>query len=397
MCISLHWDGTSEHRGLASTPICCGVGNTNNCDVSTQFCIAYIPKVPDDSPEFRKSARSTAVKFSIRQQCIAAILRVLEASAEHGVICKLPNLQGITISRVLVPRLCSMNLDQPEAQLFFGMLNRTSCSKCKWRRGYSAFRTCSKQSGPAVKRLYHMAQSGGVHSEAAGQKLKRWGFNASRKCCLLEGEFKHLLVNLPGDDTPEVYPCVDYRDRMHGLTMFLHRVITQTLDGLSKKILSGPSRLLLDQRLRFVCHRRSFREPGTLRSYRVQKTIFSDVGMTAVDKVCLIFLLPHVLGPNADLFPENIRQPLLTAVSYAQLLLIAVRGRRSYTVPELRRIFDDGFKIMFAALQSVLFVDYNKRATLHQLHPNTHKAPTTQPLQKRLVQKCFDACYYCLQ
>ena len=53
MGISLHWDGTSEHRGLASTPICIGVANTNNCDVKTQFCLAYIPKVPDDSPEFR--------------------------------------------------------------------------------------------------------------------------------------------------------------------------------------------------------------------------------------------------------------------------------------------------------------------------------------------------------
>ena len=382
MCVSLHWDGTSEHRGLASTPICVGVTNTNNSDVSTQYCLAYIPKVPDDSPEFRKGPQATQIKFSIRQQCIAAIMRVLDDSAEHGVICTLPNQDGIGVARVLVPRLCAMNLDQPEAQLFFGMLNRTSCSKCKWRRGYSAFRTCSKQSGLAVKRLYRMAKPGGAFCDVATQKLKRWGFNAKRKCCLLEGGLQHLLVNLPGAD--EVFPCVDYRDRMHGLTMFLHRVVTQTIAGLSKKILSGPSRLLLDQRLRFVCQRRSFREHGTRRSYRVQKTIFSDVGMTAVDKVCLIFLLPHVLGPDADMFPRAVRQPLLTAVAYAQLLLIVVRGRRNYTVPELRRIFDDGFKLLFGALQSLLFIDYNERATLHQRHPTKHKAPTTLSLKERI-------------
>ena len=38
MCISLHWDGTSG-GGIQSTPICIGVGNTNNCSADTQCCI----------------------------------------------------------------------------------------------------------------------------------------------------------------------------------------------------------------------------------------------------------------------------------------------------------------------------------------------------------------------
>ena len=381
MCVSLHWDGTSAHRGLASTPICIGVANCNNNDVSTQFCIAYIPKLPDDSPEFRKSSIATSVKFSIRQQCISAILRVLEAAAERGVLCNLRNRFGKTVTRALLPRLFAMNLDQPEAQLFFGMLNRTSCSKCIWRKGYSAFRTGTKQDGRAVLRLYNMVRQGGQRARTAAEKLRRWGFNPKRKCCLIGG-FEKLLVRLPGGPF-EVFPCVDYRDRMHGLIMFIHRAVHETLDGLSKSILSGPSRLILDQRLNYVCQRRCFRDPVTRRSYRVQKSIFSDVGMTASDKACCIFLLPHVLGPKADIVPENVRHPLLSAIAYAQLILIAVRGRRGYTEPELKMIFDEGFKIMFSALQSLLYIDYNTRAANHQSNPAKFKAPTTSKRQTR--------------
>ena len=277
-----------------------------------------------------------------------------------------------------------LGLDQPEAQLFFGMLNRTSCSKCKWRKGYSAFRSCTKQNGEAVKRLYNIVQQGGTHEVAAREKLKRWGFNGSRQCCVPEVCDK-LLVRLP--ELSEVFPCVDYRDRMHGLTIFVHRVITETLASLSKTIISGPTRRMLDRRLRFVCERRGFRLPDTRRSYRVQKTIFSDVGMTATDRVCVIFLLPHVLGPEAAIVPASVREPLLTAISYSQLILIAVRGCRGYTRSELERIFDQGYIILFGALQSLLHIDYNKRSELHAAHPAKFKAPAVTRRIDRIWRK----------
>lgn len=92
MTISLHWDDTNEHKGLAVTPICVGVANGNNMDISTQFCLTYMSSAPDNtSPEFRKTPLSTAVKFAIRQQCIAAIMTVLEAAAARGVTCRLRN------------------------------------------------------------------------------------------------------------------------------------------------------------------------------------------------------------------------------------------------------------------------------------------------------------------
>ena len=372
MGISLHWDGTSQHRGIASTPICIGCANCNSCDQSTQFCLGYMPKVPDDSPEFRSTPLATSVKFYIRQQCIGAILRVLEAVAEKGVMCRLRNQLGLQVTRVLIPRLFAMNLDQPEAQLFFGMLNRQTCSKCIWRKGYSAFRcTCRPQSRDAVARLYTMKLLPATQT-AASEKLRRWGFNPDRKCCLLT-ECDKLLVKLPGLD--EVFPCVDYRDRMHGMIIFLHRYITSTLADLSKQILGGPARQTLDRRLKYICDGGFCRDPTTKRSYRVVNSIFSDVGMTATDKKCALFLLPHVLGPNAELLPENVRTPLLTCISRAQLLLIAVSGRRMYTKQELDDIFNRGYKVVFGALQRIHGLDYLVRLEKHRRRPDTYKAP----------------------
>ncbi len=65
MCIGIHWDGTSAH-GQSSSPICICVGNTNCCDSSTQYCIGYMPHVPDETkPEWRRQAVSTTVKHYI--------------------------------------------------------------------------------------------------------------------------------------------------------------------------------------------------------------------------------------------------------------------------------------------------------------------------------------------
>lgn len=372
MALSLHWDGTAAHSGIAATPICIGCANCNNCDHTTQFCLGYMPKVPDDSPEFRSTSLATSVKFYIRTQCIAAILRVLEAVAEKGVTCRLRNQLGLEVTRVLIPRLFAMNLDQPEAQLFFGMLNRTSCSKCIWRKGYSAFRcTCRPQSRAAIQRLYVMAQLPATR-RLASEKLRRWGFNPGRQCCLLT-DCDKVLVKLPGLD--EVFPCVDYRDRMHGLIIFIHRWITSILDGLSTEILGRRSRRTLDRRLKYICSGGFCRDPTTKRSFRPQQSIFSDVGMTATDKKCALFLLPHVLGPDAELFPENVRTPLLTCISHAQLILIAVSGRRMYTKQELQDIFDRGFKVVFGALQGIQHLDYLARVEKHRRRPDSTTVP----------------------
>ena len=91
MCVALHWDGAHAH-GLWSTPVCVGVGNTNSMSTTTRYCIGYLPVVEDMGGAYE--GNSVDINHYIRQQCIAAVLRVLENGARTGVRCRLPAAGG---------------------------------------------------------------------------------------------------------------------------------------------------------------------------------------------------------------------------------------------------------------------------------------------------------------
>ena len=354
MAVNLHWDGTTA-RKLQASPICIGVGNTNRANSSTQFCVGYVPHVPDEKNRaWRETQKATTVKHYIKQRCARAILAVLEEAAIRGVRCTLPNQHKLEVERILFPRLCALSFDQPEAQSFFGLQNTMSCSKCRRRKGYSAFRRGSKHETADILYLYAWANDPrSSHRNMAREKLERWGFNYRRECCLLTCA-PNLLVRVPG--SRDLFPCVDFRDKMHGLEVFLHRVLMLTLDLVVK---AAPLRRLLDDRLRCIGSR-AFRVNG--KTMRKPKSVFSDVDMSACDKVAVVFLLSYVLGPSGDdILPELVMMPLRTAVAHAQLMLIACRGQRMYTEPELRVIFDRGFVQLFGALESVKLWEYNSR------------------------------------
>ena len=226
MCFSLHWDGTGAF-GLSAAPICIGVANTNSASSDTQFCLGYMPILSGLGKRFHSSTQATEIKFYIRQQAVAAILRVLEVAATIGVLCSMKNCRGSDVNMLLMPRLLCVNIDQPEAQLYYGMKNRWSCSKCKRREGYSAFRVASSQDGWIIKRLYALAKLNSRFKEKAGETLSRYGFNPEREC-ILHHEANKLLVRVPCETANrELFPSVDFRDKMHGLMIFLQRVLME--------------------------------------------------------------------------------------------------------------------------------------------------------------------------
>ena len=375
MCVGLHWDGTGAH-GLSSSPICICVGKSNSSKSNTQFCIGYIPHVSDEkNNEWKKLDSATTVKWYIRQQCAAAILKVLEESAVSGVKARLPNQHNNEVIRMLYPRLTSMNFDQPEAQCFFGMQNKQSCSKCRRRRGRSAFRKRKRHDPSNIARLYHVANDdSSEHKTLAREKLARWGFNYTRECCL-NNVCDKLLVRHPAND--EIFPGVDFRDRMHGLFIFLHRMLFTALDDLVE---TSAHRRVLDRRLAQVCTRH-FRREG--KCVKPQKSIFTDVGMTAVDKADLIFFLSHVIGPSPDdIIPDRVHMPLATAVAQAQLMLIAARGRRSYSKQELVQIFDKGYVLMFGSLESVCQVSYELKLQKWAMGTNNNPPKRFKPMSR---------------
>jgi hypothetical protein len=93
--------------------------------------------------------------------------------------------------------------------------------------------------------------------------------------------------------------------------------------------------------------------------------------MSAADKVTVIMLLSHVIGPFPDaILPASIHVPLASAIAHAQLMVLAVRGKRSYTKSELEHIFDRGFITFFGALETVnvqvheaAVREYNRKVT----------------------------------
>ena len=130
---------------------------------------------------------------------------------------------------VLMPRLISMNLDSKDARVYFGLQNKTSCSKCRRRKGRSALRQATRQSGEAVRTLYAIVKycTDDVLVRLSKEKLLRWGFNPLRGC-ILRHVCNHLLIVRPGH-MDEVFPGLDFRDRMHGLFIFLHRQVCTAL------------------------------------------------------------------------------------------------------------------------------------------------------------------------
>lgn len=329
MLINLHWDGTSAH-GLPATPVVIGVCNLNTQSTDAHICVGYIPTC---------DRSNTEAKFHIRQKCIGAILSVLEISARTGVTCRLRDHDGTHRTRTLFPRLMAMTLDQPEAQLYFGLLNKTSCLDCRRRKGRSAHRSATFHDADTIKTLYNIVQdpnSAPRHVTLARQRLTRHGFNPERRCTLPQ-ICKHLLIVHP--DCQELFPNVGKRDRMHAAMIFLHRTVSELFQRLP---LSSKQKRVLDQRLIQISMNGCMRDENTGRSYRVQQSLFSDVNMSARDRVCAVFFIPHVLGHEARIIPNEIRSDLLRAVAQAQQMLIAFTGHRSYSKRELEVIFDEG-------------------------------------------------------
>ena len=164
--------------------------------------------------------------------------------------------------------------------------------------------------------------------------------------------------------------------------MFLHRVFVETLNTIPE--LTPSKRVVFDQRLQYLCENRFFRDNAN-KVLRSQKSIFESTGMTAADKVAMMFLMPHVLGHTADLIPPQYREPVLTASAHIQLVFIAVSGRRPYTRSELHAIFDRGYLVIFGCLEQIRATIYTAGLEAHDADPDDAPAPKRIKLQNRSV------------
>ena len=224
---------------------------------------------------------------------------------------------------------------------------------------------------------------------AAQTRLRKLGFNPLRKCVLLSDVCDKLLVRIPYIPRRiEVFPCMDYRDKMHGLFIFLHKIVMGGMNQMKWSTIRGVNaRQLLDLRMACLGSSKVFRNLGDGRALRTQRSLFSDANMSATDKMCWLFTLPHVLGHRAEAIRPDLRMPMLNAIARAQLMVIAARGRRQFTIPELRQIFDEGYVELFRAMEYIHSVAEENK--FRKATNKYNKDPVKNPPPKRFKSKRY--------
>lgn len=317
------------------------------------------------------------VEWYLLQQCIGMVLTRIEERAAHGFKCMLDGRQTL-----LFPRIGSMTLDTPERVKYFGQRNVRSCGYCRLRNGRSCTRKASRQDGDLINLLFGWANRE-VHTRArisqrakARAKLKRHGWNYKRQCQLPKYAKKCLV---------EVFQrpfagLLDY-ERMHPFFIAFTSYMLELFAELVPKQKYA-------QVHESVMKCQQFRDPVTGRSHPRLPSVLKMTHMTAERRVRAIFYWAHVLGTNADVIePASMRVHAQVAVSSLQLLLIAVRGHRAYTRPELHTIFVEVGTQFFSSLEALAQqVDASRMQRgqeAHNMNPDRNRPPVPFKRQRR--------------
>ena len=110
--------------------------------------------------------------------------------------------------------------------------------------------------------------------------------------------------------------------------------------------------------------------------------MFHDKNVTTVNRVSTLFLLPHAIGHRALLFHPEDGDHVLCMIAQAQMMIIACRGRRSYTEDELRSIYDHGFIVFFQQVELL-------RARAHERNFESRRSKHVQNPEKNPKPRAF--------
>lgn len=150
--------------------------------------------------------------------------------------------------------------------------------------------------------------------------------------------------------------CSYYLDRIH--------------DSMTAKM-----RETLDQRLEELWGR--FRDPETGKTSRTPKgAITSQVGLTAEQRVLVVFLTQHVLGSQACIFNtdthERMREHVLIAGAALVMILTACRRKRPYSEREWDEIFGPVTLLFFRALDTIQLWDNHRKVVERRKYNDKH-------------------------
>ena len=284
-------------------------------------------------------------------------------------------------------RLGVMSLDTPERKKYFGLRNINSCAMCRKRMGRSLARKATFHCPTEIADLYARANDTTINTrpairtrKRARERLQRHGFNYKRRCTLTD-HAKHCLVQI---DTigPRAFGGLARYERMH---VYFINYCTYALDLLIKSV--PKNQYVTVNQVVKQCHQ--FRDPLTGATHPRLPNLLKMTHLTAERRVRAIFYWAHVLGVNALVVYEPIRRAAQRAVTYLQLILIAVRGHRAYSSGEWDVICKGAGQQYFMALEEMAqFHDareYHNRMVAFRRDPHRNREPTHFSRTRRYV------------
>ena len=277
----------------------------------------------------------------------------------------------------LYPRLGALALDSPERVKYFGLRSYRACGICRFRSGRSCARLGTRHNDNEISELYRQANDRNVIGRGqiqtrkrAREKLNRHGFKYHQQCELLRNA-EHSLVHV------EKYPCTLYGgliqyERMH---VFYINYCSYLLDILVKCVPQDQAETVAAT----VRQCNQFRDPITGVTHPRLPSVLKMTHMTAERRARAIFYWAHVMGKHANVIITPCRVHAQVAVSTLQLLLIATRQHRAYTLTELQTIFVDVGTQFFRSLERMSEILENiriqKKTARHRLNPDRFAVP----------------------
>ena len=279
-------------------------------------------------------------------------------------------------------RLGAMTLDTKERVKYFGLRSDRTCGFCRLRHGHSVTRVATRHDSALFELLMTWAVKDVTGRPAISQrakaraKLSRHGWNYKRRCRMNEFA-KNCLVQIPRFG-PVPFAGLIHFERMH---IFNLNFCTYCMELLTTCV-THPEEV---SRRAKSCHQ--FRDPITGVTHPRLPSLMKMTHFTAERRVRAIFIWAHVLGTRADVIHPDVRIHAQVAVATLQVLLIATRGHRAYTEPELNIIFKEVGQQFFTALEAMATFTEAKRMRsgleAHRKRPNTCRPPLPFKRQNR--------------
>ena len=280
-------------------------------------------------------------KCRLQQSCAAAIIQVIEASAKSGFKCFLHTDSGRSEQWRLFPVLARMEFDTKERTKFFGLARERACGCGSGpHKGRSLFRECT----PHSRRKSQTADSLLRHG------LKR-EVPSLKKCnfCILR------------------WPTRTF----HGLFAYdvLHCMYINSIRYLQEallELLTPTQQKILDKRVR-NCYLVKNPVDGTTAS---KVTSLTGIGyLSGEQRVRHLFLWSHAVGSKAEIFPEALREIVLSSISSMQIMCFAVRGNRAFTRREHRHVSTCAHPHTYTLLTHDTHQRHTSTTHPHDMHP----------------------------